>query len=441
MLFQSSNPFSTLTRISCWLVLVLLLPACLSQEREQTDKVIGNEIVIDLNRLTYTIANEHDQFYSFIGVRALAMVHLAMHNAFNAITPEFTGYAFELRVFDADPIAAAATATQLILEKAYPARRDTISMVCSKWLDQVQEGEAKAEGVALGKSVATQLIAMREGDGHEKQGDYTPMTKPGDYQYTPGFDYVWKPDFSFAKPFTLDSITQFRSPAPPSFESETYQASFEEVKIYGKKESQERSAEQTHIGHWWAEFGEHSWNRIGRITAVERKLSLRETARLFALLNMNLYDLYLVSFDSKYHYDTWRPYTAIRAAERDNNPNTIADLQWEPEMVTPPWPEYPSAHAAVGAAGAEIVSQVYGTTEIPFTMTSVTANPPNSERSYTNMEEVANHCAASRIWNGYHFRFATEEGKKQGRQLAQYVVNNFLMPLGQEKKKEILSHN
>ena len=150
---------------------------------------------------------------------------------------------------------------------------------------------------------------------------------------------------------------------------------------------------------------------------------------------MNLYDLYLVSFDSKYHYDTWRPYTAIREAGSDNNPNTAADPQWEPDMVTPPWPEYPSAHAAVGAAGAEIFSQVYGTAEVPFTMTSVTAQPPGSERSYTNLDEVADHCAASRIWNGFHFRFATEEGKKQGRQLARYVVNKFLLPLD-EKSKE-----
>lgn len=440
MLFQQTVRRSLSSHFALGLALVLMMSACASQEETQETKIFDNEIVIDLNQLTYSIANEHDQFYSFIGVRALAMVHLALHDAFNAITPEFAPYTFEGGASMADPIAAAATATQLILEKAYPARKDTISMVCTKWLDQVEEGEAKAAGVQLGKSVATQLITLREGDGHEKQGDYTPMTKPGDYQYTPGFDYVWKPDFSYAKPFTLDSITQFRSPLPPSFESEIYLQSFEEVKTYGRKGSEERSVEQTHIGHWWAEFGEHSWNRIGRITAVERKLSLRETARLFALLNMNLYDLYLVSFDSKYNYDTWRPYTAIRAAERDNNPKTLADPQWEPEMVTPPWPEYPSAHAAVGAAGAEIVSEVYGTTNVSFTMTSVTAEPPGAERSYTNLDTVANHCAASRIWNGYHFRFATEEGKKQGRQLAQFVVSKFLVPLDQGEEEE-LSHN
>lgn len=441
MLFQQSFRLSLSARAKAWLMLWIGLSACISNEKNPTPAMLSNDVVIDLNQLTYSIANEHDQFYSFIGVRALSMVHLAMHNVFNAITPEFATYLFEEQAPGADPIAAAATSTQLILEKAYPARIDTIATVCSKWLSQVEEGEAKEKGITLGTKVASQLIALRAGDGHEKQGDYTPMTKPGDYQYTPGFDYVWKPDFSYAKPFTLDSIAQFRSPAPPPFESDTYQESFDEVKIYGQKGSQERSEEQTHIGHWWAEFGEHSWNRIARITAVEQSLSLHESVRLFALLNMNLYDLYLVSFDSKYHYDTWRPYTAIRQADSDNNPNTFADPQWEPEMVTPPWPEYPSAHAAVGAAGAEIISQVFGTTAVSFTMTSVTAEPPGSERSYTDLDVVADHCAASRVWNGYHFRFATEEGKKQGRQLASFVLNNYLLPLDKQKKDPALTHN
>jgi len=411
------------------ILLTFIILSCGVQKNEGKAGKVSNEIVIDLNRLTYTIANEHDQFYSFIGVRALAMVHLGMHNAFNAIASEFEPYQFSEAFPAADPRVAAAISTQLILEKAYPARKDTIALVCGKWLDIVEEGEAKEEGVRLGKSVAAKLISLRTGDGHEKQGDYTPMTKPGDYQFTPGFDYVWKPDFSFAKPFALDSLTQFRSPPPPDFKSEVYQKSFDEVKAYGGKKSKVRTADQTHIGHWWAEFGEHSWNRIARITAVDQELTLKQSARLFALLNMNLYDLYLVSFDSKYHYDTWRPYTAIREAAQDDNPNTAPDPNWEPDMVTPPWPEYPSAHAAVGAAGAEIVAQVFGTIAVNFTMTSVTAQPEGSERSYSDLDQAADHCAASRIWNGYHFRFATEEGKEQGRKLAKFVVENFLIPI------------
>jgi len=417
------------------LLVTLLLLACKQDNMEKGNahqsvfENIDNDIVIDLNHLSYTIANEHDQFYSFIGVRSLAMTHLAIHDAFNALEPKYEQYAFKGKYENASPIAAAAQAAKVVLETAYPNRKDTIESVCNKWLAGVEEGEAKNRGIMLGKLSAEKIIALREGDGHEKNGDYTPMTKPGDYQYTPGFDWVWKPDFSYARPFTLDSLTQFRSPPPPALDSKAYANSYNEVKEYGCKNSKVRTADQTHYAHWWAEFGEHGWNRIGRITAEERNLPIRETNRMFALINMNLYDLYLVSFDSKYHYDTWRPYTAIRQGDEDNNPATMPAPDWEPEMVTPPWPEYPSAHAAVGAGGAEIVTHVYGTPEIAFTMKSVTALPAAKTRTYQHLDSAASHCADSRIMNGFHFRFATEEGKVQGRKVAKYVYGNYLRPL------------
>src|SRR5690606_27802177 len=161
------------------------------------------------------------------------------------------------------------------------------------------------------------------------------------------------------------------------------------------------------------EFGEHSLNRICRITSKERKLSLHETARLFAFINMSLYDIYLSVTDSKYFYNKWRPYTAIRMADKDGNPDTKPDATWIPEMLTPPWPEYPSAHAACMSGAAEIFTYIYGTTDVRFTMESTTGLPNNLTRSYNNLNNAADECAESRIMNGYHFRFSIEEGKKQ----------------------------
>jgi len=423
--------FSSIIRFTLLMLVIYSLSCQANTKQEETSAFdnINNEIIIDLNNLTYTIANEHDQFYSFIGVRALAMVHLAMHDLFQAIEPHFEPYSYQKACEGCDPVAAAATSTRRILSKAYPGRMDTINLVCDKWLSTVEEGEAKQSGIALGKEVADHYIQLRDGDGHEKQGDYTPMTKPGDYQYTPEFDWVWKPDFTVARPFTLDSVSQFRSPAPPGIKSEVYSKDFEEVKSYGLKNSKVRADDETHYAHWWAEFAEHGWNRIGRLTAAERSLPLVETNRMFALINMNLYDFYLATFDSKYHYDTWRPYTAIRLAQNDGNPDTDADPNWEPEMLTPPWPEYPSAHAGAGAAGAEIVTHVYGTPDVPFTMQSVTAPAEAKERHYDNLDTAAAHCADSRIMNGFHFRFATEAGKEQGRAVAKHVIANYLKPV------------
>jgi hypothetical protein len=386
-------------------------------------------MIIDLNNLAYTVAYDHDQFYSFIGVRALAMTHLAIHDILNTIDPQFERYHYQGQAANANPVAASAQSTMVILKKIYPARSDTIEKVCLKWITSVENGEAKTAGITLGDKVAALYLQLRDNDGHEKNGEYTPMTKPGDYQYTPGFDWVWKPDFSVARPFALDSLSQFRSPEPPSMQSEEYTRDFNEVKMYGGKNSTARSEDQTHYAHWWAEFGEHGWNRIGRITAIERKLPMNPTNRMFALINMGLYDLYLASFESKYHYDTWRPFTAIRNAESDDNPSTAGDNKWEPEMVTPPWPEYPSTHAAVGTLGAEIVTNVYGTPDVSFTMESVTAPSGSPGRTYTNLDKAADDCADSRVMNGYHFRFGTKEGKKQGRAIAKFILANYLEPL------------
>ncbi len=382
------------------------------------------ELIRSINELTYDIANEHDQFYSFKGVRALAMVHLACHDILVSQGAPFAPYAYQSDTPDIESGSALVESTRRILKEAYPDRISTIDSVCDRWLDH-EDNEARE----LGEEVADFYIDLRDNDGHEKNGDYTPMTKPGDYQYTPGFDWVWKPDFSVARPFTLESLTQFRSPPPPDMSSPAYTESYEEVRMYGCKDSPVRTKDQTHIAHWWAEFGEHSWNRIGRLLSDDQQLSATELNRMFALINMSLYDLYLVSFDSKYFYDTWRPYTAIREGADDGNPDTGKDPDWEPEMTTPPWPEYPSAHAAVGALGAEIVSNVFGTPEVKFEMTSVTASPPGTVRKYDNLDHAANDCADSRIMNGFHFRFATEEGKRQGRKVAQYVLEQFLRPL------------
>ena len=393
------------------------------------DPLVQPELILAINELTYTLANQHDQFYSFIGVRALTMVHLAVHDILNSIRPEYETYHVDVPAATADPVAAVVTATRMLLEKAYPDRRDTLEAVCNQWLTSIPAGEKKIQGINLGKRVAQAYIQLREGDGHEKNGAYTPMTKPGDYQYTPGFDWVWKPDFSVARPFALDSLTQFRSTPPPALTSEGYAESYKEVKEYGQKNSGVRSEDETHYAHWWAEFGEHGWNRIGRITAKASDLSAIEANRMFALLNMNLYDLYLASFESKYFYDSWRPVTAIQHGYVDGNPHTEGDSTWEPEMVTPPWPDYPSTHAAVGAGGATIVAHVYGTPQVSFTMESVTALPDAKFRTYHNLDLAAEHCALSRIMNGFHFRFATDKGLEQGRAVAEYILENYLKEL------------
>ena len=410
--------------------LIFVSKSCLNEDPkipgDEESAEPGNEVAIAWNNMAYTIANQHDQFYSFIGVRALGMTHLAIHDALNAISKKYEPYAFEEKEPDADPIAASSQAAYEVLISVYPQREDTLKTELNRWLSAIDDPKAKELGINLGKKSAAAIVQLREDDEHAANGTYQPTGKPGAYQYTPGHTTVWIPDFTRVKTFALQSLSQFRAPAPPAISTIEYANDYNEVKAFGSHNSAVRTIEQTNYAHWWAEFGEHSWNRIVRITAKEQKLPLWETARLFALININLYDLYLASFESKYTYDTWRPYTAVHNGEKDDNPATTPDTTWQPEMVTPPWPDYPSTHAGVGAGGAEIVSHAFGTSDVAFEMESVTALPTAKTRSYTNLDSAANDCARSRIMNGYHFRFATEQGKNQGRTIAKYIYLNYL---------------
>jgi hypothetical protein len=400
-------------------------------DKKKNDNTSGNEVVVAWNNMAYTIANQYDQFFSLIGVRALAMTHIAIHDALNAIKAKYESYLFKEKEPDADPVAASSQAAYEVLAAIYPKRQDTLIKELDRWLSGINEGKAKELGIALGKKTALAILNLRKNDGHTANASYKPVDKPGAYQYTPGVKAVWRPDLSVVRSFTLKSVDQFRSPAPPALSSKVYADDYNEVKAFGVLNSSARNSDQTNYAHWWAEFGEHSWNRIGRITSTQRKLPLWETARLFTLINLFLFDLYPACMDSKYAYNTWRPYTAIHNADKDGNPSTSADTLWQPEMQTPPFPEYPSGHSATGAGAAEIVSFVYGTPAIAFQMESITSLPGAKMRSYNNLDSAANDCAASRIMNGFHFRFSTEEGKNQGRRLAKYICSNYLRPVAE----------
>ncbi len=404
---------------------LLVIPGKLNAQFDPAD------IIHDLNKLTYTIADQHDHFYSLKGIRTLTIVHLAAHDIMQTKMDTYQPYLVDTTIPDLDVAPAISAMARKVLTDGYPLRRDTIASVIKGWM---KSGREDRESVNFGQFVADQYLDHRRGDGHEKEGDYTPMSKPGDYQYTDGWDeWVFKPDFKVARPFSFEEITAFRVSPPPSLESSRYARDYKEILEYGGKSSEKRNADQTHFAHWWAEFAEHSWNRIARIICKKDVKSADRQARLFALINMDIYDIYLASLESKYYYDTWRPVTAIHHADTDGNDKTVGDQAWQPEMMTPPWPEYPSAHAAVAAGGAEIVIETLGSSKVDIEMSSVTAPRDRPQRRIKDLRAAAEECATSRIMNGYHFRFATEEGLRQGRTIATHVLQNFLQPTSDTK--------
>ncbi len=227
--------------------------------------------------------------------------------------------------------------------------------------------------------------------------------------------------------FGLKQADQFRVAPQPSLDSKVYADGYNEVKQMGDKASKARTADQTTYAKFWYEFSEIGWNRVARVAAQDRKLDLLSTARLFALLNMAMVDSYTAGWDSKFHYNFWRPYTAIRGAETDGNATTSPDANWEPLMPTPPVQDYPSTHSALGNAAATVLAHVLGD-QTRFTMTSTTAETPNATRTFGRFSQAANENADSRVRAGLHFRFSCDAGQDLGNKVGKWIIDNHLKP-------------
>src|SRR5437870_3262028 len=223
----------------------------------------------------------------------------------------------------------------------------------------------------------------------------------------------------------LERADQFRPGSPPVLTSDTYSDAFNEVKALGIVNSTASSADEALTGRFWNGAIQNYWNEITQTAALAHDLTTARSARLFALLNLTLADGVIAFYDAKYTYDFWRPVTAIRAADTDNNPETPADPNWLPEVInTAPDPSYPGAHAVISAGAAAVLISVLEKDELHFNVTSEVM--PGVERSFERLSAAAEEATLSRIFAGAHFRFDLTAGQRLGRDVADFVVDNFL---------------
>ncbi len=383
-------------------------------------------VIVDWNQTAYDIAFAEDQFLTFKGQRALAMMHVAMHDALNAIVPVYERYTYTGARAIAHPVAAAAQAAHDVLVAQYPDQQSRLAAELAVWLGQVPAGVLRDRGVELGHAAATAMLAARVDDGWDFPGTYRFRSGAGEYQTTPPWDgFVVQPGFRLARPFVLAAPGQFRPPPPPPLKSAAYAQAFNEIKEVGAIDSTRRTDDQAAYAVWWMEFAEGSVNRLARRLVADRGMHLWKAARLFAHLGIVLFDGYIAVWDAKYTYNHWRPYTAIRAADVDGHRHTAADPNWEPLRPTPPHPEYVSAHAAGCAASFGVLEHAFGD-ELSFTMETTTAPPGMATRAFDNFDAAARECADSRVRLGWHFRYATDAGRALGRHIARHTVRHSL---------------
>ena len=371
----------------------------------------------------------------FVESRLYAMAFIGMHDALNAIDPRYEPYLGKISAPGASPEAAIAAVVHDVYVSQFPPSKPGMDTAYTTALANIADGAAKTDGVALGKRVAADIIAARAGDASDRADPpYVPGKRPGDYQFTAPFD---GPPFNGlavavlwgnVKPFVMASGGQFRAPAPYRVTDASYTKDFNEVKALGGMASATRTPEQSQVGKFWLESSPAGWNRIARTVAASQKLNGWEQARLHALNQMALADAYIATQESKYLYNFWRPFTAIRLAETDGNPDTAADSTWVSfDPVSPPIPDYPSGHAAAGSASAAVLRSVLKRDDVAFDQTSATLAAVTRRFGGFSQAEAEN--GLSRIYVGYHFRLAVDEGKKQGKAIGELAAATKLREL------------
>lgn len=350
--------------------------------------------------------------------RTLAIMHLAMYQAIDK-----EGQA--ARTSSVAPEAAAHAAAHMVLASLYPRQKDAIDRHYDEAIASVQAGDGRAAAIASGEAAARLVLAQRQNDGTIGGADtYRPYAAPGVYVPT-GLPVV--SNIASRKPFSLSANAQFRPPPPPALGSAVWARDFNETKEWGAIDSIRRSSRQSETARFWEQLGPPAWNQVARSLSGRRPLALADNARTFALLNVALFDAYLAVFDAKYHYNFWRPITAIRNGDQDGNPATERDPAWRPLIDTPPHPEYPCAHCAADGAAAVVLTAAFGDRQSPAFVLDYRAMP-GTTREYGSIREMVNEVSMARIWGGVHYRNSNEAGEKLGASVAQHVWSTMLPP-------------
>jgi hypothetical protein len=363
------------------------------------------------------------------GEREMAIMHLAMFDAVNAIERRFRPYLVEA---DAPPTAsedaAAAAAAAAVMAALHPQAVAEIKAALATNLAAVPDGDAKSGGVKLGEAVAAKTLAARANDGSNAADSYRPKTSPG--VYVPTASVMVGSAWPKMTPFAIPEASYFR-PAPPiPLQSKEWATDYNEIKDLGGKSSAKRTPQQTETAKFWLMVGPPAYHPVARQIALARGMSVADSARFMALYSAALTDAYIAVFDAKYHYEFWRPVTAIRNGDIDSNPDTAFDPTWQPIDATPMHPEYPCAHCIESGAAVAVIEATLGSANIPeVTLTSSTA--PGVTHRWTNIEAFANEIAEARICAGFHYRFSTRVGAEMGRKIGAYVAANILQPIDQ----------
>ena len=359
----------------------------------------------------------------------LAMVQGAVYDAVNAIEGGYEPYLEAPAVADPGDSAPAAVATAAhgVLVALFPGQQASLDAKLAASLAQIPDGEAKTGGIEVGAAAAATMLAARTDDGRFSPFTVVEGFDPGEWRRTPpAFAFEPAPWVGNVRPFIIPSAAALRSDGPNALTSAAYAEDFNEVKSLGSLTSRVRTADQTDAALFWQAHQAGLFNSIFRQLAVTQDLDIAQAARLFAMADLAGADGAIACWNDKYYWNFWRPVTAIREANTDGNPATVADPSWTPLFATPPFPDHPAGHTCVSGAVIETLQDFFGTDKVSFSTFSAFSN---STRSFDRFSKAIKEIIDARVWAGIHFRTADVQGYVVGRKVSHWLENHYFGPV------------
>ena len=384
--------------------------------------------VLDWNAImSATVAAQNP----FAQARFAAITQLAVFEAVNACTERYRPYLGNMTApAGASAEAAAVAAAHGVLKHYFPGNAAALDAARGQSLAAIEDGGAKANGIAVGEAAAAALVVARLDDGATPPQTFLPdSTDAGVWQPTPpafgpGILLHWQN----VRTFGIKSSDQFRSAPPPRLWGRRYARDYDEVMTVGSTSSAVRPQHRTDVARYFAVVSAmDAWNSAARQVIATRRRSLAENAQFLALMNMAISDGLVSSMETKYFYQFWRPVTAIVSGGADANPRTDADASWLPLVTTPAFPSYPSAHASASYAAREIAERLLGRHHIRFELSH--PGVPGVLLSYESFDDLTDDIDDARVFGGIHFRFDQDAGAIQGQHVGAYVATHNLRPL------------
>jgi hypothetical protein len=349
----------------------------------------------------------------------LALLHLAMSDAVTAIVGGREPYAVTPPVaHPASAQAAAIEAGYRVLVAEFPTQVVALDAVYQTLLAFEPDSPSKRNGIAVGAAAGQQLLALRANDGRHAVVTYTPGSGPGVWVPTPpAFLPATTAFLAKVTPFTMTSASQFRPAGPPALDSTRWADDYDEVKRLGASAGSTRTSEQTATARFWEPLAGTVWPATIRRLAREQGLDLASSAQFQAAAFAAFADGLIACWDAKFHFNFWRPVTAIQNGATDDHGLTAPDPAWQPLATTPNFPEYPSGHTCATAAVAHTI-EAYFPHEVFIPVRNILSG---EERVFRTAQEVVGEVIEARMLLGLHFRSADEDGAAIGRNIARRI--------------------